>query len=156
MSPRTCFRSIVFLGVAALSVTTAGVIERRPTAADTSAARPVVVRARPGAAAAVEARARRLGATAITPLWLVDGFAAALPAAARAALARDADVVAIADDRPMHVQSDGGGSNGPTSAYRQAIGADDAQRAGYDGSGTTVALLDTGITPSPDLAGRLV
>src|SRR4051812_44079024 len=154
MSSRTCFGLIAFLGVAALGVTTFGVVDRRPTSS--TAARHVVVRARPGAAAAVEARARRLGATHIRPLWLVDGFAATLPAAAQDALAHDGEVVAIADDSVMHVQSGTGSNATPASAYRQAIGADDVQRAGFDGTGSTVALLDTGITPSPDLAGRLV
>src|SRR4051794_9196801 len=98
MSPRTCFRSMAFLGVAALSLTTIGVVDRRPSSSAAAARQHVIVRARPGAAAAVEAQARRLGATDIRPLWLVDGFAAALPAAARDALAHDADVMAIADD----------------------------------------------------------
>src|SRR4051812_36074566 len=154
MSSRTCFGLIAFLGVAALGVTTFGVVDRRPTSS--TAARHVVVRARPGAAAAVEARARRLGATHIRPLWLVDGFAATLPAAAQDALAHDGEVVAIADDSVMHVQSGTGSNAAPASAYRQAIGADDVQRAGFDGTGATVALLDTGVTPSPDLAGRLL
>src|SRR4051812_43281788 len=142
MSSRTCFRSIAFLGVAALGVTTFGVVDRRPSPS-TAAARHVVVRARPGAAAAVEARARRLGATDIRPLWLVGGFAATPPAAAQGALAHDGDVVAITDDSAMHVQSGTASNDAGASAYRQAIGADDVQRAGLDGRGSTVALLDT-------------
>src|SRR5438309_1530249 len=37
-----------------------------------------------------------------------------------------------------------------------AVGASRLARSGIDGTGTTVAVLDTGIDPLPDFAGRLV
>src|SRR3954469_12594055 len=44
----------------------------------------------------------------------------------------------------------------PTSVYPQALGADRVWQAGDKGQGVTVAVIDTGISPSPDLSGRVL
>src|SRR6185295_1036509 len=48
------------------------------------------------------------------------------------------------------------GGTEPNSAYPQALRAPQVWQTGDQGQGVTVAVLDTGVTPTPDLAGRLV
>lgn len=65
-----------------------------------------------------------------------------LPVAALRALANDPDVAYISPNRSLSGAAD----------YAEAtVGADVAQRTGLDGSGITVAVIDSGITDSPDL-----
>ncbi|MDQ1672597.1 MAG: serine protease AprX, partial [Frankiaceae bacterium] len=42
------------------------------------------------------------------------------------------------------------------SVYRQVVGADTLAARGAQGSGVTVALIDTGVSPLPDVAGSVV
>ncbi|MBZ5600308.1 MAG: S8 family peptidase [Acidobacteriia bacterium] len=72
----------------------------------------------------------------------VRGGVFTLPVAALRALANDPDVAYISPNRSLSGAAD----------YAEAtVGADVAQRTGLDGSGITVAVIDSGITDSPDL-----
>jgi serine protease AprX len=117
----------------------------------------LVVQARPGAESVVQAMAERSGATDIVALPLIDGFVANFPVGALVRLRRDRDVLSMDVDRPMSVQG-GAVAAGPTvkSDYVNAVRADVAHTRGLTGDGVTVALLDTGVAPVTDLAGRLV
>src|SRR6266568_9029454 len=97
---------------------------------------------------------RSAGGVITQPLQIIDGFAATVPADALPRLRAQQAVRAIALDGPVHVL----GSPDPSklrSVYQKSVNADRAWSSGYTGSGVTVALVDTGIAPVADLAGRV-
>jgi serine protease AprX len=99
----------------------------------------------------------RLGGRVTHDLPIVDGFAATVPANAIDSLATEPSVRAISLDRKMTVQASG--SSGPStvrSVYRWSVRAEPTNWAGYSGHGITVALIDTGVSSVPDLAGRIL
>jgi serine protease AprX len=94
-------------------------------------------------------------------LPLIGGVAGVAGAGAARALAGRADIAAIVADAPIRVQASPiapttGSTTAPPSVYRQEIDSLRLQRRANSGAGVTVALVDTGIDPMPDLAGRLV
>src|SRR5205085_6189579 len=111
--------------------------------------------------ATVESAVHRLGGRVTDQLPIVNGFAARLPARAVQGLAHVAGVRAVTLDGTMRVQASttpaqvGSGDNLP-SVYRRVVGADRLAGAGDNGHGVTVALIDTGVSSLPDIAGRLV
>jgi serine protease AprX len=115
----------------------------------------VVVQAEPGRTATVRRAVARLGGRVTTSLPIVSGLAARLPANAVHALAASPGTRVVSLDRKMHVQATSS-SEPPASVYRRVVRADRLNAAGAGGRGVTVALVDTGVTPMPDLAGRLV
>ena len=115
----------------------------------------VIVQGRgPGADAA--SAVARSGGTVSRDLSVVNGVAAAVPTAAVPSLASTPGLV-VTPDLPVRVQgSVTSSSPTPSSVYRKVVGADQLNAAGHTGSGVTVALIDTGVSSVPDLAGRLV
>jgi len=63
-------------------------------------------------------------------------------------IAEDEDITYVSPDRPVQA------SGFPAQFY--AVQADIAQSYGYDGTGITVAVIDSGIGSHPDLSGRVV
>jgi serine protease AprX len=99
----------------------------------------------------------RHGGTVTYDLPIVDGVAAEVPADALPAIEATPGVRQVSENEPMTVQ---GALVSPvhtaTAVYRKASGADKLQNEGIDGAGVAVAVIDTGISEVPDLAGRLV
>jgi serine protease AprX len=133
-----------------------------PDVAGRAATARTIVVAAPGALAAARARVVALGGRVTRDLAIVDGFAATLPAAATAALRRDAAVRSVTPDTRVDVDAGPGAflaanpQDEPTSVYTRALKADQVWAAGARGDGVTVAVLDTGVSQHADLAGRLV
>ena len=122
----------------------------------------VIVQA-PGHQSAAKAALRSLGGRVTRDLDIVSGFAATLPADRVTQLSRTAGVLAVTPDE--HVTMRGADDRQfyghdvrslPVPVYRHEVGADRLAAEGIDGSGVTVALVDTGIAPVSDLAGRVV
>lgn len=88
-------------------------------------------------------------------LPIVNGFAARVDGEAIDRLGRLPGVRAITLDRQVSVQGTGAAST-IRSVYPAAVRADDTWAAGLNGAGVTVALIDTGISPVNDLAGRIL
>lgn len=80
-------------------------------------------------------------------LWVINGKAASLPAAAINALAKNPNVKAIVLDHEVKASLD---------LSKTAANYAPAWAAGYTGAGVTIAIVDTGISKHPDFAGRLV
>ncbi len=80
-------------------------------------------------------------------LWVINGKAAALPAQAIKALAKNPNVKSITIDGEMHATLD---------LSKTAANYEAAWSAGYTGAGVTIAIVDTGISAHPDFEGRLV
>jgi len=115
----------------------------------------LVVRTAPGTGPAPRDAVRRLGGTVTRDLPVVDGFAATLPARHVPALAATEGVAVVTADRGVQVQS-GTWTSGGAELAPHVMRAPTAWGEGVTGSGVTVALLDTGVAESPDLAGRIV
>jgi serine protease AprX len=110
--------------------------------------------------AATAAAVRRVGGTVTRALPVVRGVAAELPAARVAALTRDPAVRAVTPDAEVRFSAlIGNDTTNPAtlkSVYRDEIGATALAAQGSTGGHVRVALIDTGVTETPDLAGRLV
>jgi serine protease AprX len=128
----------------------------RVTAAGTAPVARLLLTVADGRAAAVERQVGALGGTVTKRLPLVSTLAVTVPPGAVARLAAAPGVLQLAPDARARVLGGGSFDGGPPSVYRKAVGADDASaRAGADGSGVGVAVIDTGIANVPDLAGRV-
>ncbi|MDQ1747679.1 MAG: serine protease AprX [Frankiaceae bacterium] len=92
------------------------------------------------------------------PLPIVDGVAATVPASDLGVLARQPGVKAVTLDRVAHFSgySFDGGTTVSGSNFVTTTGAGQAWQHGYTGQGVGVAVIDTGISPMPDVAGRVV
>jgi len=136
----------------------ASTTDQQPAAASaattSSAATTVLVT---GPASAVR-RARQLVShdAGYTKLPIIGGFAAKVTGARRAALAGLG--LTVTDDAPMQVADAdwGAGSHDASAVYPQADGAPAAWAKGIDGKGVSVAVVDTGISNTGDLAGKVI
>jgi len=134
----------------------------RPPGTGATASRPVVIVAQQGRESATRARVSELGGELTRDLPLINGFAARIPKSAVAALAAGGMVRSITPDTEVRVSSLARSplatdpATEPTSVYPRALRADQVWQAGNRGQGVTVAVIDTGVTSSPDLAGRMV
>lgn len=119
----------------------------------------------PSARVIVQATASHVGRAAVEgaggevtgELPIIDGVAAVVPLTRLSDVERAVGVRAVTLDAAMTVQASGApAENQPISVYRKVVRADRLAVAGGTGKGVTVALLDTGISASPDLDGRVL
>jgi serine protease AprX len=124
----------------------------------------VVVVERAPASPAAERIVRRHGGTVGRRLPLAGGFAARVPARALPAIRRTAAIAGVWSDAPVAMRSGPDCLPGdapcfdalpPEAMWERAIGLDRVPNK-YQGDGVTVASIDTGVTPSPNLAGRIL
>jgi serine protease AprX len=118
----------------------------------------VVVHERGSSPAVAQAVVRRLGGHVGRGLPIVHGFAATVPRSQLPELRSAASVAAVWEDVPLHM-SDAGDLDAldalPPTPWGEAIDLPRA-RTGYDGTGVTVAMVDTGVAEVPDLTSRVV
>jgi serine protease AprX len=110
-----------------------------------------------GAASAVDAARAVLtaGGEVVRFLPIVDGVSARVPAGSLDGLEANPSVRTVAPDDP--VAFEGTGDNTTSHRIQKIVRSDRLWGQGIDGSGATVALLDTGVYAAhPDLAGRVV
>ena len=109
--------------------------------------------------ATTAAAVRRLGGQVTADLAIVGGVAADLTEAQAAALAAQPGIRAVTPNERVRVS--GTGDLGPSASndsqpFLQEINAYPLWKEGNFGGGVRVALVDTGVTPVADLAGRVV
>src|SRR5688572_17352005 len=144
---RVAFWSAVLLVAAG----PAGVAAATPEAAPTVS---VVVRG-PDAGAVREA-VEASGGRVTRDLWIVGGAAADVPADALAVLRSSPAITDVSPDEAVQVQAGPSPLHAASAVYPQVVGADRLWTQGVDGDGVTVAVVDTGISPVADLAGRVI
>src|SRR3954471_238995 len=99
----------------------------------------------------------KAGGTITRELPIIGGYAAKVPANDISTVARVPGVRAITYDRPTHVQSNThGATNNIPSVFKKVSGGVKLASAGGNGQGINVALIDTGVTALPDIAGAIV
>ena len=144
---------------AALALLTAGSPAlHRPAAATGDQPVSVLVRAVAPTTGVAERVVAAVGGTVTQELPIVGGFAAKVPARSLRALRSLPAVIAdVTDAGRIHFEGAYGQSSGVASAiYPTVVGADKAWKAGWTGSGIGVAVIDTGINATGDLAGKVV
>ena len=134
--------SLPGIGRAAASDTPVSVLVREVTPASSAAERAVVA----------------LGGTITGELPIVGGFAATVPARAVPVLQGLSGVITevVPAGRVSFSGAFGQGTGGPSAVYPAVVGADRAWRAGYTGGHVGIAVIDTGINATGDLAGKVV
>jgi serine protease AprX len=99
-----------------------------------------------------------IGGRVTRPLPLIDGFAASVPDDRLSMLATDPSIVGLSVDGRIEMASSGTDAYDvldPNLAWRKAIRLGQVPD-GIDGSGVTVAMIDTGVAHHQDLDGRVV
>ncbi|HEX2027115.1 MAG TPA: S8 family peptidase [Nitriliruptorales bacterium] len=117
-----------------------------------------VVQVHPGSIASARAAVTDAGGEVLLDLSIIDGFSARLTPAALARLRAlgPAVVRAITLDGPVRFShTTPAGQYVSDSSFVETIGADHLHRAGIDGSGVGIAIIDTGVSSVADLQGRL-
>jgi serine protease AprX len=127
-----------------------------PTAAATGELTRLIVQALPGNVGGAADAVERVGGSVGTPLRLVDGFVAEVPTVGVAVVASDPAVRAVSTDDPVHFEELSYDASTTASNYPKTSGATAGWSAGRYGQGVGVAVIDTGISPMNDFAGRLV
>ncbi|HEX2088963.1 MAG TPA: S8 family peptidase [Actinomycetota bacterium] len=118
---------------------------------------PLIVREATPRSDAAERLVEGLGGTVTHDLSIIGSFSARLPGAELDSLLSSHDVLKVWGDGRISMSNMAKyDSANPNKEWQRAIKLLDSRSAGYNGSGVTVAMLDTGIQPVRDLAGRIV
>jgi serine protease AprX len=118
---------------------------------------PLIVREATPSSDAAERLVKGLGGTVTHDLSIIGGFSAKVPAKSLHSLLDSPHVSRVWSDGRVRVTdslTDEYDVLQPNKVWQKAIKLADARP--YNGSGITVAVLDTGIRPVPDLAGRIL
>jgi serine protease AprX len=114
----------------------------------------VLITASSSSPAAVETAVHQVGGRVVDVLPIINGVSAQVPESAIAALGR---VGHVSRNDPIQFEAWWGSKSGVASAvYPSAVRADDAWANGVDGTGSTVAVIDTGVNPVGDLANAVI
>ena len=116
----------------------------------------VIVQAAKGMVAAAEAAVTAAHGTVVTGLPLVNGFEARVPATALPAIAAQPSVRSVSANRQASFEEFSYDESTTASSFARTSGASALWGKGYLGQGVGVAVIDTGISPMPDMAGRIV
>jgi serine protease AprX len=112
---------------------------------------------RDGAQAAAAAAVTSAGGEVVARMPDLSVLSVHLPAAGLGRVLRDPAVLGAREEGRVTVAGTIGDRPAPTTdVYRQEIRSDRAEAAGATGTGVTVALVDTGVAPLPQLRSRLV
>src|SRR5437763_8773166 len=143
------------LGAALAGALLLGPAGLTPAQAETTVS--VVVQERPGAGPSVDQAITLLGGHVDMPLPIIDGVSATVPADRIATLEATPGVTAVTPNRPVTFSGQYGEGSGVASAvYSDVVRASKTWDQGYTGQGVGVAVIDTGINPVGDLAGKVV
>src|SRR4051794_32383565 len=105
---------------------------------------------------------RDMGGRITHDLPIINGFSAKVSVRDVPRIAQLPGVRAVTLDRSTHVQAaslaetTGGASNNVPSVYKKVTRGDSLNSLGFKGQGVTVALIDTGVSPLPDVSRALV
>jgi serine protease AprX len=116
----------------------------------------VIVTATAGGVSAAARAVTASHGTVREPLPIVNGVAATIPASQLGTLSHQPGLRAITLDRVGHFSSYSFDDTQTASNFVASTGAGEAWKQGYTGQGVGVAVLDTGVSPMPDLSGRVV
>ncbi len=120
-----------------------------------SGATDVIVVGRPGAD--VARAVAHVGGHVLAEQAIVDGVRASVPAGKVRTLACSSAVVSVTPNRAVTFQSkDDEDKRGGGSSFVRATGAPSVAHRADSGAGVGVAVIDTGISPMNDVAGRVV
>src|SRR3954452_4646944 len=148
---------------AVLALVAALLVSAAPAQAADRFMRVVVVERAPAGTAAERAVVRH-GGTLGRALPLAGGFAARVPARSVPALRRAASIAGVWSDARVSMRSGPDCLPGddscfdalpPEAAWQRAVGLERVPNK-YQGDGVTVASIDTGVTPTPNLGARLL
>jgi len=117
----------------------------------------VLVSTLAGAEHSVEQSVAHLGGRVLRRLQVIDGFVARVPANTLASIGHLAGVRWVTPNRQLALQSQYGADSGVASAvYTDVVRASKTWSFGTNGTGVTVALIDTGVNTTGDLAGQVL
>src|SRR3954452_6672309 len=104
-----------------------------------------------------EAALRSVGGRMLHSLDIINGFVALVPEAGLTALAHSGGVRSLTPNARLSLQAQYGQDTGVASAvYTDVVRAGKTWAAGHSGAGVTVAVVDTGVDTTGDLAGQVV
>jgi serine protease AprX len=118
----------------------------------------VIVVGRASAARQVRTAVVRAGGRITAAEPIVSGYRATIPRRNLRAVACSAGVQGLSPNSVVHFAGLSGGqaSSGPGSQFLRATQALQLGKRGLNGNGVGVAVIDTGISPMSDVAGRVV
>ncbi|HET7489322.1 MAG TPA: S8 family serine peptidase [Acidimicrobiales bacterium] len=108
------------------------------------------------AESAVAGAVQRVGGQVLRRLSIIDGVSARIPASSIDELRAQQGIRSVVPNASVHLKGGYGEGSGVASAvYTDAVKAPDAWAQGWNGAGVGVAVIDTGVNDSGDLAGKV-